>query len=104
MEKENICHTTKIINFLNDYCELIENEELVVSEEYHKELSDVITDSQESGDNLLMTQKEVLEYYDFDCKSLTDMISKMEGSLSKDYIRGFKFAIELFANRKKIGF
>lgn len=63
-----------------------------------------ITDGSQQNNNLLMTQEEVLKLYDFDCKSLTDMISKMEGSLSKDYIRGFKFAIELFANRKKIGF
>jgi hypothetical protein len=47
-----------------------------------------------------MTQKDCLEYYNSDCKSLTGMISQMEGNVFNDYLDGFKFAIELFANRK----
>lgn len=103
MEKENIHHTTKVISFLNDYCELIEDEEILTTDEYHQELFDVIMDSKDTGDNHLMTQKELFEYYDSDCKSLIDVISQMEGHVSKDYIEGFKFAIELFEDRKRIG-
>lgn len=62
-------------------------------------MENIVTDSQQNN-NLLMTKEEVLKLYHSDCKLLIDMINQKEGSLSKDYIRGFKFAIELFADRK----